>query len=297
MINICFASDDNYAMPTGTAIASILKNAAKEDELSIYIIESGISQQNKDKILALKSIKDCNIQFVPASNCDFSQYAKVMTCPHITIPTYYRLKVASLFPQLDKILYLDGDLIVRRSLKDLYNEDITGYVCAGVEAIKDEKGKDVYDKLYVNAGVILFNLKKMREENTEEVLANYAAENINEIKYGDQDIINFALEGKIKTIDSKYNIQTCNCYYISDYSLDYTIIHYIGSTKPWIFGSFMPFKSEFFKYLKLTQWHCPSKFWQAASTIKSYVRFFLRRPLFMTRPLFRKSLITGVLFK
>lgn len=297
MINICFASDDNYAMPTGTAIASILKNAAKEDELSIYIIESGITQQNKDKILALKSIKDCNIQFVPASNCDFSQYAKVTTCPHITIPAYYRLKVASLFPHLDKILYLDGDLVVKKSLKELYNENITDYICAGVRVIRDEKGKDVYDKLHVNSGVLLFNLKKMREENTEEVLAKYAIKNIDNIKNGDQDIINFALEGKIKEIDSKYNIQTCNCYYISDYSMDYTIIHYIGPTKPWKFGSFMPFKSEFFKYLKLTQWPCPSKFWQAASTVKSYVRFFLRRPLFMTRPLFRKSLITGVLFK
>ena len=68
MINVCLACDDNYAKYAGVVIASILDSANPDDSLCFYILDGGIKSKNKDKILALKDIKDCEIKFVPIDN-------------------------------------------------------------------------------------------------------------------------------------------------------------------------------------------------------------------------------------
>ena len=78
-INVCLASDNNYARYAAVVIASILKNAMKNDHLSIYILDGGIDDINKEKILSLKQIKDCEINFVKIDNSMFSEYLSIKT--------------------------------------------------------------------------------------------------------------------------------------------------------------------------------------------------------------------------
>ena len=92
-INVCVACDDNYAKHAGVVIASALKNAEKNDELHFYILDGGIKEENKSRILELKEIKDCEIQFIQINETLFEDYKKVQTHEYITIATYFRLKL------------------------------------------------------------------------------------------------------------------------------------------------------------------------------------------------------------
>ena len=83
---------------------------------------------DKQEILSLKSIKDCNIIFVEIDSALFEDYTKIQTHSYITLATYYRLKLASLLPNTDRIIYFDCDMVINSSLRDLFNTDIDNYL-------------------------------------------------------------------------------------------------------------------------------------------------------------------------
>lgn len=112
-INICFSSDDNFSPYLATAIISILKNANKEDDIYFYIIDNGISKFNKDKLLNLKVIKEFNISFASLNTEDIKKYTNWINMNKNSpykVSTYSILSIPNLFPNVDKILYLDCDL-------------------------------------------------------------------------------------------------------------------------------------------------------------------------------------------
>lgn len=160
-INICLACDDNYARYAAVVIASILKNAKQNDNLCIYILDGGIEEQNKEKILSLKNIKDCEINFVKIDNEMFSEYLAIKTHSYISIPTYYRLKLPTLLPNVEKIIYFDCDIVVNTSLRELFKVDMGDCVVVGVHDLKKSAVKK--NSTYVNAGMLMFDIKKWRK--------------------------------------------------------------------------------------------------------------------------------------
>ena len=151
----------------------------------------------------------------------------------------------------NKVLYLDVDLIVNNDLKDLWNININDYYCAAVKDLNFDTEK--YKKCigmsdneeYINAGVILFNLKKLREDNIAEKYFKNNEIYKDKIKYQDQDVINITLSNKIKIIDSIYNFtrndKTKN-------RNDAVIIHFFGAKKPWKILSFNKLKQLYYYY-------------------------------------------------
>ena len=131
-INICLSCDDNYAKYAGVVIASILTNANQDDNIDFYILDGGITKEKKEQISSLSSIHNCQINFIEINPEMFADYSKVKTHKYISIATYYRLKAPSLLPDIDKIIYLDCDVVVNTSLKELYEIDIKDYLLAGV---------------------------------------------------------------------------------------------------------------------------------------------------------------------
>ena len=159
-INVCLACDDNYSKYAGVVIASTLANANSDDDLVFYILDGGISETRKSEILSLKSIKSCDINFVTIDETLFEEYKKVPTLKHISFATFYRLKLDTLLPEVDKIIYLDCDMAVVSSLKELFETDFENNYACGVRDI----GRKLLRKNpnYVNAGMLFFNLKLMR---------------------------------------------------------------------------------------------------------------------------------------
>ena len=289
-INICLACDDNYAKHAGVVIASILSNANPEDHLSFYILDGGICKNNISNIEKLKQIKNCSINFVSINQEYFVDFKNIKTHDYVTLATYYRLKLSSLLPDVEKIIYFDCDFVINTSLKELFNIDLENCPIAGVLDVK----KSMVDKnpTYINAGMLVIDLKKMKELNLEQKFLDWAVKNINNITCGDQEIINEVCRGQIKLLENEWNVQSSNFTNRSSYTKSPKGIHFISKKKPWNFASYSYHKSYYFKYLQLTPWALKGFrkfFWNQLNQFASLLCYIGYRPLFIFRPKFYKA--------
>lgn len=255
-INLCLITDNNFALPTAVTIESIAKNANDSYSYNIYVIcNKNVDEGNRTKLLACgENRTNIHINLVIVEDDSRYQLFEKKDFP-VSISATFKFSIPNLLPDLDKVLYIDGDLIVQSDLTAFFSTDVSD-VYAGV--IKDYhaltfKG-DVWERLgirlegYFNSGVMLLNLAKMREEDVTEKLIDYRLNGIN--YYMDQDTLNVVFGRKVKYLDFKYNATLTNWrnktsedlsgYYQMEYredKYDYLreaeIVHYCSSDKPW----------------------------------------------------------------
>lgn len=291
MINVCVACDENYAKYAGVLIASVLYNASVKDNLTFYILDGGISETKKSEILELKNIKNCDINFVKIDNEMFREYMSIKTHKYISLPTYYRLKLPTLLPNVSRVIYFDCDMVVNSSLAPLFNKNLDDCVMAGVRDINKKMLKK--NPSYVNAGMLVMDIDAMKRENCEEKFLDYTKKHFNEIKVGDQEIINEVLKGKIKIVEDEWNVQSSNFTNRSSYTNNPKVIHFVARQKPWHFGSFSWHKDYYFKYLQLTPWALKEEekdYWYKKNKLASIFGYVKYRPLFMLRPRYYEAL-------
>lgn len=261
-LNICYAVDENYIEQLIVSITSILKNANINDILNFYIMENGLTEEQKYCFNKLKKIQKFNINFIKIDKSDF------IKCPllkennenykdyHVTIPTYFRFNAPKYFPILNKILYLDCDVIIRTSLHELFDIDIENYSAMMVEDASNATEKErLKINQYFNAGVMMINLNYWRQNNITNKLFEYAIEHKNEILWQDQDIINKVLNNKILSINKEWNYQ----YFLYEYSnaaelKNAKILHYAGRFKPWLMHFESSIYDIYYYYLSFTDY-------------------------------------------
>lgn len=288
-INVCLSCDDAYAKHAGVVIASILHNACADDEHAFYILDGGIDEATKNDFEKLKEIKNCEINFIKIDENMFEDYKAVKTHFYITLPTFYRLKLPTLLADANKVIYFDCDFVVCTSLKPLYETDLGNNLAGGV---LDKNHKHVKENpTYINAGMIVFDLDKMRQNNIEEEFLNWTKEHLEKIKMGDQEIINEVLKGKIKIVEDEWNVQSSNFINRSTYTKNPKAIHLLD--KPWKWANACVHKKEYYKYLQLTPWKLSEKeyiHWTRDNEIASWFKYLKRRPFFFLRPSFYVAL-------
>lgn len=269
-IHIVLSTDNNYFRHLLTTIVSILINANSSDKFVFYILDGGISEENKYNLKSLKKIKDFEYFYITVDSEKFNSLSTGFCCDHVSRATYYRFLIPELFKHLDKVLYLDVDIIVKKSLKNLWEIDLENKYAAAIldsgKELVQECMQDLGLSQYFNAGVMLFNITKCVSENISDILfENYKKlESENKLKCLDQDVLNYTFKENIKWLSPKYNLQT-DLYTDLDYSyLKYgessvknaikkpVIIHYTTDRKPWLNCSDHIYKKEYFKYLKYT---------------------------------------------
>lgn len=269
IINICFSSDNNYAKHMGVAITSILKNSNINDTYNFYILDGGISDSNKSKLNSLKnSIRDFSIEYLEINPDDFKKCPMTGYVKYITLPTYYRFKIPSLLPNLDKVLYLDCDIVVNSDISELYNTNIDDYYVGGIPEVFNHYHKErleiIGNYYYINAGVLLINTKKWREDNIESKLFEYAMNPEREIVFQDQDILNEVLKYNIRYIPLCWNLQhdvlfEKDAYLINEEEKNQALekpklVHFTHKYKPWNYKCQNRFRKLYYKYLRQTPW-------------------------------------------
>ena len=297
LINICLACDNNYAKYAGVVIASALANAASGDNLCFYILDGGIKNKNKEKLLELKSIKDCQIKFIEIDNNLFTDYMDVKTHAYISLPTFYRLKLPSLLPNVKRVIYFDCDFVINSSLKNLFNTNMEDYPIAGVKDINKKITKK--NPNYVNAGMLVMDIDNMKKINAEKILLDWTKEHFDTIKLGDQEIINEALKGRIMPVEDEWNVQSSNFTNRSSFTKNPKAIHFVAKKKPWHYASFSYHRPLYFKYLQLTPWRMSEKelrHWTFDNQIASLFEYVKYRPLFLLRPRFYEALIKTYIY-
>lgn len=269
--NILCATDDNYVPYCGIMLTSLFENN-KELNFCIYILVEQLSNKSKNEFATLARIYNQRIEIITVDS------DKLKDCPirkgdHVSIATYYRLLAPRLLPSnIEKILYLDCDMIIDSDITDLYNVDIDGYPIAMSidEAFFDDKKylRLEYSKKdsYRNAGVALLNIRYWKEQNLMEKCFEYISNNSKKLIFHDQDTLNALLHHKIKSLPIKYNLQTG--FLLTNYAKYYknkmpeileatksaVIIHFTGESKPWFKDSRHPYRKRFMHYKNISLW-------------------------------------------
>ncbi len=252
-LNIVLTTDENYIVPTMVTISSILSSSDVDTKFNIYILcARQLSFDCREKIAAIeKKNGQASVVFL---EIDDKKLNAAVTTAYIPIASYYRLYISRLISD-DRCLFIDGDMIVTQDLSQIYNTDLEGYYAAGVKDMgvqchfseyEDYAGYlDIPDmRTYVNAGFMIYNLKKMREDGLDKMMIEAISAGY---KYMDQDIINKFCYGKIKTLPLKYDFFTEYSGSISKVDLtgysaeelegierEIVVYHFVGIFKPWV---------------------------------------------------------------
>lgn len=239
-MNILVAFNDGYTMPTKVMLRSLITNN-QDEELSIYVLFLNLTEESIQSISELSNGNEVEIHFVKIDD-DMS---------YLPIPRYYskeayiRLFAHSyLDKDMDRILWLDGDMIIQGSLKEYYNQDFEDclYIADvdphfGKNHIKHKKLELPSEVEYVNTGVLLINLQGVRETIKNEDIVQYIIRYPERLEYVDQDVFNGLLFKYFKRVDPEhlYNyFSDCITWKNKKYVMNNAhVIHYSSIFKPW----------------------------------------------------------------
>lgn len=199
-INVAFGASEDWLKHAAVTATSVLKNSSPADSYKFYIMSDCFLQGDKELFLKLKNLREAEFVFI---EMDGSYFEGAIHDPNGVSPLY-RLRLPSLTNE-DKILYMDSDLIALKNIAELYSTDVSDYYYAGVE---DKYSSLMQDRIglkreetYFFSGVLLMNLKRFREEKTEDVIMNLLRKHSN---YTDQDALNVACRKAILSLPLKY---------------------------------------------------------------------------------------------
>lgn len=237
-IPICFSADDNYLPYLDVAISSLIANASKEYRYRILVLNTGLSEENVAKVKRQEK-EGFRIEFVDISEEVENIKSHFKDVYHFSVVTYYRLFIASLFPEYDKIVYLDCDLVVLGDISKLYHTELDDNILAGttdqfVSSTKEfrlyaETAIGVDPSRYINAGVLVINLKEFRKNRIEERFIDLITHYDFDLLDPDQAYLNYLCHGKILHLSRGWNKEP-----LSDgYEGKKNIVHYALYKKPW----------------------------------------------------------------
>lgn len=287
-MDIIFATNNNFCQHAAVAIASLLAHNAEEN-ITIHLFEI---QCEKINLLRIEKVVQDFAGEIIVYHITPDIFQGFPPTGNYSIACYLRLLSSSLLPNLNKVLYLDCDLVINGSIRDLWDLDIEGYSMAALydttlsyNIVKDYIGYDYDREGYVNSGVLLMNLKYWREKGVQKKLVDFL--NTHTVKLPDQDALNIILHGTIKILDPKWNCHVGyfafpplvineQKKYIKKLWRNAVIIHFTGPAKPWCLECVNPYRKIYLDYLKLTPWKNYKLCRIEKNYFKSYKKIFLR---------------------
>jgi len=270
-INICMSFDDRYYAHASATIESIVDNAHPKQRISFHILCDKNLTDEKRTLLKTNIKSNISIDFV---EIDPELFVSVpLNRSYISLNTYYRLVIHKVLPNVNKVIYLDSDMICLDDIAKLWLEPLEGK-CIG--ASLDEGGVLQSRRLllgadnnYFNAGMIVFDLQRIREKY-EDVFIDYMINfyiNNREISLQDQDILNITFKNETKILPLKWNVNS-RMFTANDLERKYSpnqeseavqdigILHFTDRRKPWTLTCVHPLKDYYWGYRKLNP-HAP----------------------------------------
>lgn len=256
MIPIFFSIDDNYAPFLSVAISSMIRNASPNHSYRIIILYEELTPQNRQRLSGLAA-DNVDIQFVVMGNHNITnRIENYLRADYFTLTIYFRLFIPVMFPEYDKAIYLDSDTVILGDISEMYQIELKDNLIGAIadysivdvpplaKYIQYGIGVDKYD--YVNSGVLLMNLKKLREVRFErrflDLMNTYHFDSI----APDQDYLNVMCKGNIRYLPPSWNTMPVEGKGTIKYP---QIIHYNLFYKPWYYDN-VPYGNYFWQYAK-----------------------------------------------
>ncbi len=253
-IPIFFSTDDNYIPYLDVAVRSLIENASRDYDYRIIVLNTGVSEEGVGMVKRNER-SGVRIDFIDISEQLASIKSRLKDVYHFSIVTYYRLFIASLFPQYDKVLYLDCDLVVLGDVSQLYHTELGDNILGAapeqfVRSTKEfrlyaERALGVDPDEYVNAGVLLMNLEAYRREQIEDKFIQLITEHEFDLLDPDQAYLNYLCRGRIHVLPSAWNQEPMP----DAGKAGSGIVHYALYKKPWQYDDVM-YGEYFWQYAK-----------------------------------------------
>jgi lipopolysaccharide biosynthesis glycosyltransferase len=289
---LVMACDEAYAMPLATALRSIADANRSGWPLQIHVLSHDFAENIQRKVVESLPKDSVAIRWVAV---DLSPFEKFAIDRHVSRMTYARLLIPHVLPDsVSRALYLDADLLVLDDLGPLWETDLEQAVVGAVLDDLDQRIKAGAAGLegvprvrdYFNAGVLLIDLDRWREERISENALEYLVKNPRAL-FWDQDALNVVCDGRWKKLDSRWNFQDLagrlggHEIRLSDMALDRLprIIHFVSNLKPW-HASVLSVNASFYDAYRSRTCFArtiPDKLVDALKGIWSHLKNILRR--------------------
>lgn len=259
VVPIFMAVDNNYIPFLGVALKSIIDNVSQQNRYEIKVLYTSVTEENKKKIEEYQT-ENVGIEFVNLSYKLQEIQEKLYTRNYFSNTTYFRLFIPELYPEYDKAVYIDSDTITLVDIARLYNTEMGDNLIAGIpdgavqaipifqDYVEKVVGVSNYNN-YFNAGIIVMNLKALREYKFQEKFL-YMLEKIKFEVAQDQDYLNRLCKGRVKLLGFEWNRMPA----MGEQEGELNIIHYNLGCKPWYFDNVL-YQEHFWKYAEKTRFY------------------------------------------
>ena len=268
-IKIVLCTDTYYMMACGPCIVSIFEHQCKIP-YHVYVVTKKLPASDVEGLRQISDKYGCKLT---VKNVNPEILSNLKVNDRFRESVYYRFLLPDLFPEADKMIYMDCDTLLNRPLQPLWDTDIKDYACGVVE---DQESDDialqnrigVYDQPYFNSGVLLINLNYWRQHNITQRLVNFVQENPDKGFFPDQDALNAVLKSQVKYLPFGYNYQ--NLWYSAErqwlrlhaskfeeldrWKSNPVVVHFTGDNKPWKKYCNNPFTQYYLDCLAKTPW-------------------------------------------
>ena len=255
-IPVFFTIDENYAPYFSVALTSLIEHTSPENDYTINVVHRGVTKDSQEK---LNSLAKDNVHIV-FTNIEEKikpieeKLNKQRSKTHFPISVYFRLFLPSMFPEYDKGIYVDSDTAFNADIAELYNFDLEGKLLGAIKDISIsriatfieyiENAVGIAYNNYVNSGVLLMNMQKLREVGFENYFLGVLTKYDFEIVAPDQDYINALCKDQIKYLPLNWNAMPIE----GEKGIeDPKLIHYNLFLKPWHYSD-IAYEEYFWKY-------------------------------------------------
>jgi lipopolysaccharide biosynthesis glycosyltransferase len=262
-IHVVVASDDAFALPTAVTLRSLVK-ANPGVELGVTVLHNAMTDDARRRVETSLPAFDGTVSWKDFRASALSR----LPAHHLSPATYYRLAIPEVLGHLDRVLYLDSDILVRSSLQPLWAMDMTEVTVGAVRsvnypsigtwgALDNWRAFGVSPRLpYFNAGVLLIDVPRWRASSVTERVMDVMNSGLTNGNIVDQQALNVVLAGSWLELPPTWNMQTpliddrrgAHLLYddetIDEARTDPSIVHFLDRPKPWQVDCINPFRSE-----------------------------------------------------
>ena len=259
VVMLVYDPQGTYSQHAGVVMTSIFENT--QSKVIVHILhDETLTQDNRQKLIRTAGKYSQGLDLIDVSEYkkNFTQTATDLARRKCTIGSLYRLFIPEVMPDIRKVIYLDCDTLVNLDIKTMWDIDVNDYCLAAVhdpifetiaEAVRDWLN-GCSNKTFVNAGVMIMNLDKIRERgNLFNNAMTWIEKRVHIMQFSDQDVINNLFYGSIKLIDSKFN----KCNPLTEEALPDSIIHTptpVKAERIWAMSKLPPQKLYWKMYLR-----------------------------------------------
>ena len=268
-VNVLICTNANYLQHVAVCLRSLLEN---NPELFFNIVVVGRADEDLNEKKLERSLKPSTRfsltfkTFTPSADRTLPLNHRA----HYTQDIWTRLWVADFFnADVHRVLYLDCDIVVTGSIASLWRTELDGALFGAVDIPGSRRGIENLDMRpedgYFNSGVLIFDLDQWRTTRALNTVLKYVSDNLERLRDPDQDALNACFCRRRKRLDYKWNV--IRPFYrdppvlplptseIEQVRCDARIVHFNGWVKPWSYFSDHPKKSEYYRYLRMTEWY------------------------------------------